>query len=387
MTSLALAMIMRDEQESIGRILEHASTFCDQLVVVDTGSVDDSVAIAKGMGAEVHHFEWIYDFAAARNYSFEQCSADWIVWLDADDVVTPDAQAAYREAKTQLLSDDIDGVYAPYLYTFLPGTDVCTLRLHRERLIRRASGLRWNGAIHEVIPLFERPNASSDALYIEHRPSQTKLESKGDRNLVIIQRMVDSGDQSARTMFYYGNELRDRGRYTEALTAYKKYIAQGGPEWEMYHARLFMSDCELASGNIDAAVGQAMTAIRQEPSRAEAYLRAGRVYYDRQEWARAAPLFSAACAGRRPELGFVDDPDYSYLPWDYLSICLGQLGKFDEAIAAGRRSLELGNPDGDRISGNIAWWEQQQGPSAPPAPPEAGEPEPMAGGSESGATA
>ena len=89
---LSLAMIVKDEALTIQRVLECARLVCDELIVVDTGSTDETPELARAMGARVVQFEWVDDFAAARNHAFEHCGGDWIVWLDADDILSESAQ-------------------------------------------------------------------------------------------------------------------------------------------------------------------------------------------------------------------------------------------------------------------------------------------------------
>jgi tetratricopeptide (TPR) repeat protein len=83
---LSLAMIVRNEEPRLGRCLESVRGLVDEIVVVDTGSTDGTVEVARRHGASVHHFEWCEDFAAARNESIRHATGDWIMWLDADDI-------------------------------------------------------------------------------------------------------------------------------------------------------------------------------------------------------------------------------------------------------------------------------------------------------------
>ena len=83
--SVALAVIARDEARHIQRLLASVAPWVDRMVVLDTGSTDDTAAQAAAQGAEVFHAPWPDDFAAARNIALTQADADWHVVLDADE--------------------------------------------------------------------------------------------------------------------------------------------------------------------------------------------------------------------------------------------------------------------------------------------------------------
>ncbi|MCA9807241.1 MAG: glycosyltransferase, partial [Cyanobacteria bacterium HKST-UBA06] len=94
MTTLTLAMIVRDEEMTMDRVLTCASSFCDEIVVVDTGSTDQTIPIIQAFAqrhpnirVKIDHFEWINDFSAARNYAFSLSTSVWTMWLDADDIL------------------------------------------------------------------------------------------------------------------------------------------------------------------------------------------------------------------------------------------------------------------------------------------------------------
>ena len=80
--SVGLAMIVRDAEDTLGVCLKSVAGLFDDVVVVDTGSIDNTVKIAESAGARVSHFTWINDFSAARNYSFSLLNTEWAFWLD-----------------------------------------------------------------------------------------------------------------------------------------------------------------------------------------------------------------------------------------------------------------------------------------------------------------
>src|SRR5262245_19565508 len=85
--TISLCMIVRDAEPSLGEALASARPFVDEIIVVDTGSVDRTRNIAQQHGARLFDFAWRDDFSAARNYSLQQATGDWIFWMDADDIL------------------------------------------------------------------------------------------------------------------------------------------------------------------------------------------------------------------------------------------------------------------------------------------------------------
>ena len=95
---LSICMIVRDEETTLPRCLKSVQDVADEVIVVDTGSKDNTVSIARDFGAKVYHFEWRDDFAAARNESLKYASGDWIFQIDADEELLPGSISHLRKA-------------------------------------------------------------------------------------------------------------------------------------------------------------------------------------------------------------------------------------------------------------------------------------------------
>lgn len=141
---LSLSMVVRDEAGRIGPCLASVQGFVDEMVVLDTGSADDTAAIAERCGARVHHCPWPGDFAPARNRALELVRGDWVLVLDADEQLLP----AAREPLRRLMGD--------------PDLLLITLLRHERgalqspyssvsRLFRRLEGIRWSGSYHAMV--------------------------------------------------------------------------------------------------------------------------------------------------------------------------------------------------------------------------------------------
>jgi glycosyltransferase involved in cell wall biosynthesis len=350
---LSVAMIVRNEEGVLARILDDANTFCDELVVVDTGSTDGTVALAQEHGATVSHFEWIDDFGAARNFAFDRCTGDWILWLDADERIPPAAQLGFKALKHDLQSrQDIDAVMIAARRGFSDvDPTVCTFSFNRERVIRRSAGLRWAGVVHEVIAVPAGRSMIFTDAWVEHRPTPDSRVGKGDRNLHILEKATAKGDRSPRTLFYYANELRDHGMHREARATYAEYAKVSDVAWERHAALLSMARCSEALGDEIAKIGYLQDAIALDSTRAEAWNMFGLHHYNKGEWAQAMPFFVAATSLTRPADGFISDVDYTCLPWDYLAICLARLGRHRQALEATFRAADT-SPDRERLRAN-----------------------------------
>ena len=141
---LSLSMIVRDEAERLAACLRSVQGFVDEMVVVDTGSCDDTVAIAEGLGATVHRIDWPGDFAPARNQALQWVSGDWVLVLDADEQLRPEAREPLRQLMEQpelllvnLLRQELGALQSPYSNV--------------SRLFRRHPAIRWSRAYHSLV--------------------------------------------------------------------------------------------------------------------------------------------------------------------------------------------------------------------------------------------
>ena len=143
---LSVIMIAKNEAGFIGDCLQSVKDVADQIIVVDTGSTDETVEIAKGHGAELHHMSWGDDFSAARNESLAHARGSWILFIDADEELMPEG---IEELQSAMARSDT-------LAWRIPIVDAGREHLgknHVPRLFRNAPGLFFKGRIHEQVSL------------------------------------------------------------------------------------------------------------------------------------------------------------------------------------------------------------------------------------------
>jgi tetratricopeptide (TPR) repeat protein len=219
MSSLALVMIVRDEARCIERCLRSAAGVVDQMWVLDTGSVDDTPALARRCGAELRHWTWRDDFAAARNAALELSACDWQLVLDADEWIAAGSEALQtwrqdRAARIGLLRvvSQIDGAAA--------GTQQAPSWL--PRLLPR--GVRYAGRVHEQpVSALPRQRLQLQLLHDGYLPAQ--MQHKAGRNQRLLQQALHSDGDDPYLRYQLGKDHEVQGRFAEAEPCYAQALA------------------------------------------------------------------------------------------------------------------------------------------------------------------
>ncbi|MDE6729714.1 MAG: glycosyltransferase family 2 protein, partial [Oscillospiraceae bacterium] len=105
MATISLCMIVRDEETVLDRCLSCMKHIADEIIIIDTGSQDRTKEIARQYTDQIYDFPWTDDFSAARNFSFSKATMNYQMWLDADDVISPEDQQALLALKQNLTAD------------------------------------------------------------------------------------------------------------------------------------------------------------------------------------------------------------------------------------------------------------------------------------------
>ena len=343
MITISLCMIVKNEEDTLPRCLASVRGLAEELIVVDTGSSDRTVEIAQGFGARVFSFPWSEDFALARNFSFSKATQEFCLWLDADDVISPADREGFLLLK-QTLPPETDVVMLPYHAAFDQGGRP-TLTYYRERLIRRQSGLRWEGAVHEAIAPAGRVLRWDGAAVSHHklRPGDP------DRNLRIYESLLAQGKRlSPREQFYYARELADHGRDAEAAAQWEDFLDSGAGwvENELQACR-DLYRCRLRMGQEKEAFSALTRALAYGPPRAELCCDLGGWFLQRENYPAAVFWYETALSRPREDDtgGFVSPECSGYLPCIQLCVCWYRLGDRERSQEYNRRAGSF-KPDG-----------------------------------------
>src|SRR6185437_4150615 len=225
--SLSVCLIVKNEEKFIGQCLKSVQGMAKQIVIVDTGSTDRTIEIAREFGAEVHSFPWCDDFSAARNAALEHATGDWVLALDADEELSAKDHAQLSRA----MGD------ANTLAWRLPIIDVgreldgCS---YVPRLFRNAPGLFYVGRVHEQIfssievrrAEWGLENKIGEATLIHHGYTQEVVRDRNkiERNLQLLEKAVDELPDEPHLLMNLGLELSRSGREAEAFARYEEAV-------------------------------------------------------------------------------------------------------------------------------------------------------------------
>lgn len=220
---LSVCLITRNEEKFIGRCLESVRRIAHQIVVLDTGSTDRTVEIAKEHGAETHSFAWTDDFSAARNACLAHATGDWILVLDADEELPASSHKSLRE-------EIQDGGAMAYRLPIVDVGNEAEGQSYVPRLFRNAPALFYVGRIHEQVfsslevrrAEWGLENRFSKATILHHgyTDAVARQRNKNARNLKLLERAIEEMPNEPNLLMNHGLELVRAGRLQAGIEQY-----------------------------------------------------------------------------------------------------------------------------------------------------------------------
>ena len=327
MATISLCMIVKNEEKVLARCLESVKNAVDEIIIVDTGSNDKTKEIALKYTDKVFDFEWIDDFSAARNFAFSKGKMDFLMWLDADDVVSQENCAKLIELKEKLTGTDV--VMMKYNTAFDENGNPI-FSYYRERIVRRSLPHQWKGPVHEVIEC-KGISLYSD-IAIHHKSVKTKYST---RNLEIYEKQAKNGEKmQPRDLFYYGRELYYHKKYEKAIEILSSFLAdKNGWIENKIEACKVLSLVRSDMGDIDRALENLFNSFKYDTPRAEICCAIGDLFMKQGAYDKAIYWFELALTLPMDESkgGFIDLDAYGYLPCIQLCVCYDKLKNYMKA--------------------------------------------------------
>jgi Flp pilus assembly protein TadD len=321
------------------------------MVVVDTGSTDDTIEIAKSYGARVHEFAWPDSFAEARNQSLARAAGDWLFWMDSDDTISEENGKKLRELSRRRTSaiGYIMQVACPN--TALPAEErarVLTVVDH-VKMFRNSPEIRFVGRIHEqILPSIRRLGGDVEwtDIQIVHSGSDqtpTGRARKSQRDLRLLEMELADEPDSSFGLFNYGMTLLDAGRAGDALNALARSLQVSSPgesHCRKIYALLAQAYCDLRRPG--TALKTCVAGLAQFPHDAELLYRSGDLHLLLGNAGEAEKAFRELTgAAAQQYFSSFDRTMTGIKAWQGLGAALEKQNQAAEAGAAWRKAMEF----------------------------------------------
>jgi len=335
---VAAALIVRDEARYLPDCLASLSNVVDDIVVVDTGSLDDSPAIAAAHGARVYHRSWDDDFAAARNAALGHCESEWILYIDADERLDP----VPRTAVEALLGDAPEVAFRLLLRPWIGATP------YREyRLWRNDPRIRFEGAIHEkVVPAIHAVADADDRaigvcdLLLNHVGYEGDQTRKHHRNLPLLRREVRTDPGNLFNWHHLARVLAGLGRQRESerVLLHAVEVARAKPVTDPNGVLAYSDLIAIRHERGDDVTALLAEARGLYPRNYLLVWQEARALTEADRHEEAIAAFDRLLAvdlARLPDEGpAYDERLFGELAHEGRGLCLFRLGRYEEAAAA-----------------------------------------------------
>ncbi len=338
MVSISVCMIVRNEEHVLARCLDSLCGLYDELIIVDTGSVDATKEIAKRYTNHIYDFKWVNDFSSARNFSLSKAQCDYIYTADADEIINEENRQLFLQLKNVLLPE-VEVVEMAYENQLSHCTTSNFNVEFRPKLFRRLRTFQFADPIHEVLridPIVYRSNVC-----IEHHPTS----GHSQRDLAQLAHLTEQGSTlSSRLEMMYARELLIGGTADDFKAAFP-YFKQVRNNLNKPPEALRRASCVLAFGYALLQDGEQLLCyaapelVGQPP--AEICCALGYYFLNKKEAQQASDWYSAALSGAQPEL---IASSVGKIPLEGLAACFRLAGN-DEQAALYAAQAEAWSPE------------------------------------------
>lgn len=301
---ISACYIVKNEAKNLAKSIKSLKNQVNEIVVVDTGSTDNTITVARKLGARVYSFPWQDDFSKARNFALSKAKGEWLVFLDADEYFTAKTAGNIRQVIRQ--AQQADGLLIQMVNYDVDKAEIQDY-FYQLRIVRNQQGLHYEGKIHEELKLSEGKSMKffripPEMLEIYHTGYASSVSrQKLERNLKLLQQAVDNGQSEA-----------DLARY--------------------------FCDCYLGLGDMEKCTYYGWLDVKKGRQSVNFGSRCHRVlmaYYGGRN--------DGESISKRRQLAEISVEQYPEVPdfWAEYSECFYQAGEYAQAIAAMEKALQL----------------------------------------------
>lgn len=363
---IALAMIVKgsdEEAKVLDRCLENVSPFVDGIFITSTYKSGEQPnkeveKVAKFYGANVSTFEWVNDFAKARNFNFSQVPKeyDYIIWCDADDVFR--GLDKLKDTINENKSVDVFAFW--YLYDFDEYKNPTVVH-KKSQLVRNDGSVRWEGALHEDFVANRELNTKFiTGIERLHLTTEDRFNIAKKRNVEVALNSTEDMPDDPRSWWNLANSYLGDGDYQKSKECFEKFITMSQSDDEKYLARLRLGMLASRIGEPNAAE-HFYVAIGMKPEIPDAYLQIGQHFVDANSLDKAEKYLLIGLKMKPQYHGIIvyNPRDYDYNPMMLLSQVYFRKNRPDLALRMLRGCQQI-TPDSDYLNGIIKEMEKEE---------------------------
>lgn len=351
MTSdISVAIIVKNEEAVIERCLDSVSKFADEVIVVDTGSTDKTMELARKHTPHVYASERFkqdtpadeFQFGVAKNEAIRRCTKRWVIWWDADDVADDESAALIRE-----IAQGEDALVS----FLLVGSDC---QFEHKRMFPRGKGVWFDEshACHEYLVNNGLPLVKRLDVKVRHKPLKGGGASCRRNRRLLEKDYCERGKKDQRTLFYLADAYKGCGQFKKALTFYKKYLEVSKWHEERAMAYLYRGRCFFKLKRWRKACREALSSMVEDSRFAEPLCLLGDCHFEMGYFKMAMHWYEMAQEMSVPQdaVLFVERSRYNSYPKDKAARCREKLGI---------ESIELSGKEANKILQEVQGRRQQ----------------------------
>lgn len=351
-------MITKGEIENLKRLKPLVEPYVDEWVVVmppkdsaiqwakDNGlkvivkdftqGIEDKVSeVMLNLGVKIPNDYRIFNFANARNESLNNCTGDYILWLDADD------EPVGLENLVEILKDNKNADMFQATYDYARDAQGNSISDHpRERVIKNNGKFEWRGGalglIHETIlpkdgEVIRDYKLGKEVFYVKHISDHH--DNSSDRNFIaLLYEYIVTKGSDPRTTYYLGTELFNHKMYAQSAEVMQEYLKTGNSDDDRYNAWIRTAESYHQLEDKESSRNAYLSAIKELPNRPDAYMGLGESYFSDDDWARAIEFTMTGMQKPLPQTkGGLDPIRYTFRACNFLALSHFQLGRLEDA--------------------------------------------------------
>lgn len=334
---ISLAVIVKDEAEKLDNLLQSCAGIFDEICLTMTKKDEDVEKVAKKHKAKTSTFKWVNDFSAARNFNFSQCTGDWIVWFDADDVL--DKGENLRKNIELADANNVTGLSMLYHYSH---DKYGNLADHHWKLQAvKNEHYEWRGIIHEnLLPIKESQEARISDVIRVHTADDVDSKASLLRNKKILEQAIKTEPEEPRHYFYLARCYLGTEEWEKVLEVVDTYLTLSDWPEERYDAINMKGEAYLRLGDFDEAIKTHHTAILEVEDAPDAYIYKARNFVRKERWLDAITCLEIAETRDQDKMILKKTALYDHDLYVMTAISYLNLGLFEQALQAAERAYK-----------------------------------------------